>query len=137
MKGMAGELCSLGKELLDHHLILQLLHGLRKKYDHMKALIKHNKLLPSFHAVRNDLELEELDMEIEADLASATALYTTPSIVDRQQQHAASTTPSAPLPSYAPTDVPLHLAACLLAPTKARTKGREGHGQRCWWWPKI
>jgi hypothetical protein len=60
MKGMADEIRSLGEELSDHHLIHQLLRGLCKKYDHMKALIKRTKQLLSFHAVRNDLKLKGL-----------------------------------------------------------------------------
>jgi hypothetical protein len=59
---MADELHSLGEELLDRHLVLQLLRGLSKKYDLMNALIKRTKPLPSFHVVQNNLELE-LDME--------------------------------------------------------------------------
>jgi hypothetical protein len=55
MKGMTDELRSLGEGLPDRHLILQLLCGLNKKYDHMKALIKRTKLPPSFHDVRNTL----------------------------------------------------------------------------------
>jgi hypothetical protein len=64
-------------------------------------------------------------MEIEADLASATALYTMSSTVDGQQQHAALTAPSTPPPSYAPTDIPRHPATRLPTPTKARAKARE------------
>jgi hypothetical protein len=75
MKGMADEIQSLGEELSDHHLVLQLLHGLNKKYGHMKALIKRTKSLPSFHTVRNDLKLEELNMETEANLTPAMSLY--------------------------------------------------------------
>jgi hypothetical protein len=69
---MADELHSLGEELLDRHLVLQLLRGLSKKYDLMNALIKRAKPLPSFHVVQNNLELE-LDMETEINLAFPTA----------------------------------------------------------------
>jgi hypothetical protein len=83
------------EELSDRHLVLKLLHGLNKKYDHMKALIKRTKPLPSFHAVYSDFE-----------------------------QHATSTASSAPPPSYVPTGGPLVPLPLLLTPAKARAKGR-------------
>jgi hypothetical protein len=43
MKDMADKIRSLGEELSNHHLILQLLCGFSKKYDHMAAFIKHTK----------------------------------------------------------------------------------------------
>jgi uncharacterized membrane protein YgcG len=86
MKGMADELRSLGDELPDRHLVLQLLRGLSKKYDHMKALIKRTMPLPNFHTIWNDFELEELDLKTEADPASATTLYVASSTAGHQQQ---------------------------------------------------
>jgi hypothetical protein len=43
----------------------------------MKALIKRQSPFPSFHVVRNDLELEELDMEAMSDPDSAMTFYST------------------------------------------------------------
>jgi hypothetical protein len=127
MKGMANKIRSLGEELSDRHLVLQLLRGLSKKYDYMKALIKCTESLPSFHVVWNDLELEELDMETEADPASATVLYALSSTRQQQQQHAAPTASSMPPPSYAPTDGPPHPTAPLAnTNTSGASTGRVG-----------
>jgi hypothetical protein len=54
---MADGLYFLGEELPHRYPFLQLLCGLNKKYDHMKALIKRTESMPSFHTVQNDLEL--------------------------------------------------------------------------------
>jgi hypothetical protein len=56
-QGMADGLYFLGEELPHRYPFLQLLCGLNKKYDHMKALIKRTESMPSFHTVQNDLEL--------------------------------------------------------------------------------
>jgi hypothetical protein len=61
MKGMADNLRALGETVTDHHLVLNLLQGLNKKFDLMKILIKQSQPFPSFHTVRNDLKLEEID----------------------------------------------------------------------------
>jgi hypothetical protein len=50
----------------------------------MKALIKCTKSLSSSQTIRNYLELKELDMEIEVDLMSATALYATSSTCQQE-----------------------------------------------------
>ena len=80
MKAMADELRSLGEELPDRHLVLTMLRGLNKKFDHMKAIIKRSTPFPSFQAVWKDLELEEFDMETEG---ATSAFYTSSSA--RQQ----------------------------------------------------
>jgi hypothetical protein len=63
MKGMADDLRALGETITDHHLILNLLQGLNKRFDHMKIFIKRSQSFPSFHTVRNDLELEEIKLD--------------------------------------------------------------------------
>jgi hypothetical protein len=107
MNSMVDELLSLGDELPNHHLMLQL-HVLSKKYDYMKALIKRTKSLTSFHAIRNDLKLEKFDMETEADLTAATTLYVVSSIAFCQQAATRCLIAFALPPSYAPTDDPPH-----------------------------
>jgi hypothetical protein len=47
----------------DRHLVLNLLQDLNKRFDHMKTFIKRSQSLPSFHAVRNDLEIEEVELD--------------------------------------------------------------------------
>jgi predicted nucleic acid-binding OB-fold protein len=63
MKGMADDLRALGETITDHHHILNLLQGLNKRFDHMKIFIKRSQSFPSFHTVRNDLELEEIKLD--------------------------------------------------------------------------
>jgi hypothetical protein len=60
MKCMADDLYDLGKHVEDRTLVLQVLRGLNKKYDHVKTYLKQVRPFPSFHNVHNDLLLEEL-----------------------------------------------------------------------------
>jgi hypothetical protein len=85
---MADNLCDLDKHVEDHTLVLQVLRGLKKKYDHFKTYLKWAQLFPSFHDVHNDL-LEELTLDAEASLASATTLA-----ASGGQQQRPSTTPA-------------------------------------------
>jgi hypothetical protein len=66
MKGMACSLRDLGEPVADRTLVLNLLRGLSPRYGHLKALIKRTVPFPTFHAVRNELLLEELTMASEA-----------------------------------------------------------------------
>jgi hypothetical protein len=74
MKRMTDDLCDLGEHVEDRTLVLQVLRGLNKKYDHVKTYLKRARLFSSFHDVRNDLLLEELSLDAEASSGSATAL---------------------------------------------------------------
>jgi hypothetical protein len=40
MKGMSDDLRASGETIIDRHLVLNLLHGLNKRFDHMKIFIK-------------------------------------------------------------------------------------------------
>jgi hypothetical protein len=62
MKGLADSLQDLGEPVADRTLVLNLLRGLSPRYGHLKALIKRTVPFPTFHAVRNELLLEELTM---------------------------------------------------------------------------
>jgi hypothetical protein len=77
MKGLADSLRDLGKPVADRTLVLNLLRGLSPRYGHLKALIKRSVPFPTFHAVRNELLLEELTMANEAP-TPASALYSAP-----------------------------------------------------------
>jgi hypothetical protein len=77
MKGMADSLCDLGELVADRTLVLNLLCGLSPGYNHMKALIKRTVSFPTFHAVRNELLLEDLTMETKAPTLAPT-LYAPP-----------------------------------------------------------
>jgi hypothetical protein len=71
MKRMADDL---DEHVEDRTLVLQVLRGLNKKYDHVKTYLKRAWPFPSFHDVRNGLLLEELTLDVEASSGSATAL---------------------------------------------------------------
>jgi hypothetical protein len=63
MKGMADDLRALGETVIDRHLVLHLLQGLNKRFDHMKIFVKRSQPFPSFHTIRNDLKLEEIELD--------------------------------------------------------------------------
>jgi hypothetical protein len=71
MKWMAS---NLGEHVEDRTLVLSVLWGLNKKYDHIKTYLKRARSFPSFHEVRNDLLLEDLTLDVEASSGSATAI---------------------------------------------------------------
>jgi hypothetical protein len=79
MKGMADSLRDLGEPVADRTLVLNPLRGLSPRYGHLKALIKRTVPFPTFHAVRNELILEELTMVTEAPAPTpASILYIAP-----------------------------------------------------------
>jgi hypothetical protein len=63
MKSMADDLHALGETITDRHLVLNLLQGLNKRFNHMKIFIKRLQSFPSFHKVCNDLKLEEIELD--------------------------------------------------------------------------
>jgi hypothetical protein len=79
MTGMVDDLRALGDTVTDRHLVLNLLQGLNKKFDHMKIFIKRSQPFPSFHTVRNDLKLEEIKLDHSTAQGQASAFYSTPS----------------------------------------------------------
>jgi hypothetical protein len=74
MKGLADSLHDLSEPVEDNTLVLNLLRGLSPRYSHLKALIKRTVPFPTFHAVRNELLLEELNITHEAPTL-VSALY--------------------------------------------------------------
>jgi hypothetical protein len=79
MKGMPDDLCALGETVTNRHLVLNLLQGLNKRFDHMKIFIKRSQSFPSFHIIRNDLELEQIELDHSAAQGQASAFNSTPS----------------------------------------------------------
>jgi hypothetical protein len=63
MKGMTDDLHVLGEIVIDRHLVLNLLRGLNKRFDHMKIFIKRSQSFPSIHTVYNDLKLKEIELD--------------------------------------------------------------------------
>jgi hypothetical protein len=45
----------------------------------MKIFIKRSQPFPSFHTIRNDLELEEIELDHSAAQGQASTFYSTPS----------------------------------------------------------
>jgi hypothetical protein len=79
MKGMVDDLCDLSETVTDRHPILSLLHGLNKRFNHMKIFINRSQLFTSFHTIRNDLKLEEIELDHSTVQGQASALYSMPS----------------------------------------------------------
>jgi hypothetical protein len=79
MKGIADNLRALGETVTNRHLIFNLLQGLNKRFDHMKIFIKWSQPFPSFHIIRNNLELEEIELGHSAAQGHASAFYSAPS----------------------------------------------------------
>jgi hypothetical protein len=86
MTGMVDDLRALGDTVTDRHLVLNLLQGLNKKFDHMKIFIKRSQPFPSFHTVRNDLKLEEIELDHSTAQGQASAFYSAPSRGGRPPQ---------------------------------------------------
>jgi hypothetical protein len=49
MKDMDDDFHALGETITNRHLVLNLLYGMNKKFDHMKIFITQSQLFPSFH----------------------------------------------------------------------------------------
>jgi hypothetical protein len=79
MKDMADDLRALGETITDHCLVLNLLQGMNKRFNHMKIFIKWLQPIPSFHIICNDLELEEIELDHSAVQGQASAFYSAPS----------------------------------------------------------
>jgi hypothetical protein len=75
MKGMADDPRALGETIIDSHLVLNLLQGMNKRFDHMKIFIKRSRSFPFFHTVRNDLELEEIELDNSVVQGQASTFY--------------------------------------------------------------
>jgi hypothetical protein len=63
MKGTTDDLRAFGEIVTNRHIILNLLQGLNKRFDHMKFFIKRSQSFPSFHTVCNDLKLKEIELD--------------------------------------------------------------------------
>jgi hypothetical protein len=76
---MVDDLRNLGETVTDRHLILNLLQGLNKRFDHMKIFIKRSQLFPSFHTICNDLKLEDIELDHSVAQGQASVFYSAPS----------------------------------------------------------
>jgi hypothetical protein len=76
---MADNFRALGETVIDHHIVLNFLQGMNNRFDHMKIFIKWTQSFPSFHTVRNDLELEMIEQDNSVAQGQASAFYSMPS----------------------------------------------------------
>jgi hypothetical protein len=60
MKGFADSLINIGVDVPDHVLVLNILRGMNKNFDHLRTIFMHMTLFPSFQKVQDDLCLEEI-----------------------------------------------------------------------------
>jgi hypothetical protein len=78
MKGMVNDICALGETVTDGHLGPNLLHGLNKRFDHMKIFIKRSQSFPSFNTIYNDLQLKEIELDNSAAQGQTSTFYSMP-----------------------------------------------------------
>jgi hypothetical protein len=75
MKDMTDDLRAMCETVTDCHLILNLLQGLNKRFNHMKIFINRSQSFPSFHTIHNDLELEEIELENSVAQGQTSVFY--------------------------------------------------------------
>jgi hypothetical protein len=95
MKAMADSLGDLDCPVSDRNLVLNVLRGLNKKYEHLRAIITRSRPFPSFLKLRDALVLEELQLG--------------PEYQTRHRHHLRPSTPTTP--SHLPPLAPLAVAA--------------------------
>jgi hypothetical protein len=105
MKAMADPLRNHGCKVSDHTLVLNVLRGLNKRYEHLRAIITRSRPFATFHKVWDDLVLEELQLD-----------------PTRLRLHLKVSTPTTPSPR---TSLPRHAPP---AQGQGRGSGR-GHGK--------
>jgi hypothetical protein len=90
MKSMADSLGNHGCVVFDHNLILNVLQGLNKWYDRIRAIITHSTSFPTFHKVRDDLVLEEITLGPNMPVAPLQAFYSNNMTASPPQGHGCS-----------------------------------------------
>jgi hypothetical protein len=129
VKGMADDLHALGETVTDHHLILNLLQCLNKRFDHMKIFIKRSQPFPCFHTIRNNLELKGIELDHSVAQGQAFAFYSAPSGGKRPPQQQLPTRPPQQL-LLCPPAAPPPPAPNTNNSGKARGRGRgRGRGK--------
>jgi hypothetical protein len=122
-QGMADDLRALGEIVTDRHLVLNFLHGLNKRFNHMKIFIKQSQSFPSFHTICNDLELEEIELDHSAAQGHASAFYSVPSEGGHPPQQQLPPRPS-PQETPCPQAAPPSPAPTPTTAAKARGRGK-------------
>jgi hypothetical protein len=75
-KAMANGLTDLGTPVEDRILILNILRGLKQRFEHIGSIIRRYSPFSNFLKVQDDLLLEEIHMDSTRPPAAPTALYT-------------------------------------------------------------
>jgi hypothetical protein len=81
MKGFTDSLIDFGVDVPDHVLVLSILYGLNKNFDHLRTIFTHMMSFPSFHTMHDDLCLEEIQQGaqgLQSATAAPTAFYAAP-----------------------------------------------------------
>jgi hypothetical protein len=81
MKGFTNSLIDLSVDVPDRVLILNILRGLNKNFDHLHTIFTHTTLFPSFQKVHDDLCLKEIQQGaqgLQSAAAAPTVFYTMP-----------------------------------------------------------
>jgi len=79
LKGMADALRDLDEPVQDRTLVLNLLRGLNGRFEAIGLHLRRGHPFPTFLQARNDLLLEELNMEATAPATALTTATTAPS----------------------------------------------------------
>jgi hypothetical protein len=124
MKGMADDLHALSQTVIDHHLVLNLIQGMYKRFNHMKIFIKRLQSFPSFNIIRNDLELEEIELDNSAAHGHASVFYSMSSGGGCPSQQLLPPRPPQQEPLCLPTAPPPPAPTPTMA-IKARVRVRE------------
>lgn len=95
LKGMADALRDLGEPVQDRTLVLNLLRGLNGRFEAIGLHLRRGHPFPTFLQARNDLLLEELNMEATAPATALTTTTTAPSTGSRPPS-APTAPPAAP-----------------------------------------
>jgi hypothetical protein len=75
-KGMANALADLGPPTVDDRIfILNILHGLNQRIEHVGAIIQHHSPFPNFLKVQDDLLLEEIHLDTSGPAIAPTVFY--------------------------------------------------------------
>jgi hypothetical protein len=75
----------------DHNLVLNILLGLNKRYDHLQVITMHNTPFPAFHKVWDELVLEDITLTPDTPAAPRVGVLL--------QQHSRSS-PAQPHPPW-------------------------------------
>jgi hypothetical protein len=78
-KGMADALADLGSPVDDRILILNILHGLNQRFEHLRAIIRCSSPFLNFLKVHDDLLLKEIHLDTTGLSATPMILYTSTS----------------------------------------------------------